>query len=215
MLNQYNQRIKELKKQQYEEDLKMAGINNTELTGILSDFHTHSEQFTEGGIKAVQAGIGSMGQLFDELGKHNRQAFEAAKAFNIANAIMNTALAVTKALTTLPPPFNFIAAATVAAAGFAQVAAIRSQQYTGRQLGGPVSQGETYMVGETGPELFTPGTSGRIDRLDGLGGSPVEITFNINAVDAASVDELLIQRKGTIQQVISDAMLERGQRSRF
>jgi hypothetical protein len=152
---------------------------------------------------------------FEALGRYNKQAFEASKALRIAEAIMNTYTGATLALATYPPPFNFIGAAAVVAAGLANIATIRSQSYQGRQLGGPVAQGETYMVGEAGPELFTPSTSGRIDRMDSLGGSPVEITFNINAVDAASVDELLIQRKGTIQQVISDAMLERGQRSRF
>ena len=209
------QRITELKQQKYDEDLKMSGINNSEITGLLSDFHANSEQFTQGGIKAVQAGIGSMGTLFEQLGKHNKDAFNAAKAFNIANAIMNTAMGITKALSTLPVPFNFIAAAAVGAAGFAQVAAIRSQQYTGRQLGGPVQEGKSFLVGETGPEIFTPNASGRIDRMDSLGGQNVNINFNIQAVDTQGFDELLVSRRGVIQQVISDAMLESGQRSRY
>ena len=209
------QRLTELKQQKYDEDLKMSGINNSEITGLLSDFHANSEQFTQGGIKAVQAGIGSMGTLFEQLGKHNKDAFNAAKAFNIANAIMNTAMGITKALSTLPVPFNFIAAAAVGAAGFAQVAAIRSQQYTGRQLGGPVQEGKSFLVGETGPEIFTPNASGRIDRLDDMGGQNVNINFNIQAVDTQGFDELLVSRRGVIQQVISDAMLESGQRSRY
>jgi hypothetical protein len=209
------QRLTELKQQKYDEDLKMSGINNSEITGLLSNFHANSEQFTQGGIKAVQAGIGSMGTLFEQLGKHNKDAFNAAKAFNIANAIMNTAMGITKALSTLPVPFNFIAAAAVGAAGFAQVAAIRSQQYTGRQLGGPVQEGKSFLVGETGPEIFTPNASGRIDRMDSLGGQNVNINFNIQAVDTQGFDELLVSRRGVIQQVISDAMLESGQRSRY
>ncbi len=35
-----------------------------------------------------------------------------------------------------------------------------------RALGGPVSQGKTYLVGERGPELFTPGLSGAISTHD-------------------------------------------------
>ena len=97
----------------------------------------------------------------------------------------------------------------------AQVNAIRSQQFTGRQLGGPVSENTPFLVGETGPEIFTPSTSGRIDRLDALQKQPVEINFTINAVDTQGFDELLVSRRGVIQQVISDAMLESGQRSRF
>jgi len=161
-----------------------------------------------------QWAVGQAGSAFEELGRYNKKAFEASKALRIAEAIMNTYQAATLALATYPPPFGFIGAAVAVAAGLANVATIRSQQYTGRQLGGAVSMGDSYLVGETGPEIFTPGASGRIDRIEGSQ-APVDITFNINAVDAASVDELLIQRKGTIQQVISDAMLERGQRSRF
>ena len=39
----------------------------------------------------------------------------------------------------------------------------------GRATGGPVSAGRGYMVGERGPELFVPGSGGRIERLGGAG----------------------------------------------
>jgi hypothetical protein len=153
-------------------------------------------------------------QMFSALGAQNKKAFEAAKAFNIANAIMNTYMAATKALATYPPPFNFIAAAAAVGMGLAQVAQIRSQQYSGRQLGGPVMGGTPYMVGENGPELFTPNTTGSITRNSDLGnGGAVTVNFSIVANDTQGFDELLNSRKGTITQIISDAMLERGSRS--
>lgn len=37
-----------------------------------------------------------------------------------------------------------------------------------RALGGPVSFGKPYLVGERGPELFVPGMSGRIETNDRL-----------------------------------------------
>ena len=37
-----------------------------------------------------------------------------------------------------------------------------------RALGGPVSYGKPYLVGENGPELFVPGMSGRIEPNDKL-----------------------------------------------
>ena len=40
----------------------------------------------------------------------------------------------------------------------------------GRATGGPVSAGRPYMVGERGPELFVPGSNGRVERLTGGGG---------------------------------------------
>jgi hypothetical protein len=152
-------------------------------------------------------------QMFSALGAQNKKAFEAAKAFNIANAIMNTYMAATKALASYPPPFNFIAMAAAIGMGFAQVAQIRSQQYSGRALGGPVMGGTPYIVGESGPELFTPNTTGSITRNSDLGGGEnVSVNFTINAVDTAGFDELLISRRGLITQVISDAMTEKGQR---
>lgn len=157
--------------------------------------------------------IDQAAQMFTALGAHNKSAFEAAKAFNIANAVMNTYMAATKALATYPPPFSFIAAAAAVGMGLAQVAAIRSQTYSGRALGGPVKANTPYMVGERGPELFTPSNSGNITRNDQLGGSaPVNVNFNIQAVDATSFDLLLVNRRGLITQIISDAMMEKGQR---
>jgi hypothetical protein len=75
--------------------------------------------------------------------------------------------------------------------------------------------GQTYMVGESGPELFTPQGTGSITRNGDLmrGGEPVNVNFTIVANDTQGFDQLLTSRKGVIQQIISDAMLERGQRS--
>lgn len=148
------------------------------------------------------------------LGKYNKTAFQAAKAFNIANAIMNTYMGATKALATYPPPFNFIAAAAVVASGLAQVASIRSQTYSGRQLGGPVMGNKSYIVGEAGPEIFTPTTNGSITRNNDIGGgAPVNVNFTIVANDTTGFDELLTSREGIIKGIISDAMEERGTRS--
>lgn len=63
----------------------------------------------------------------------------------------------------------------------------------GKAAGGPVSGGTTYLVGEKGPELFTPSASGNIipnNRLGG-GGSTFNITVN-GAIDA----------EGTARQIV-------------
>jgi tape measure domain-containing protein len=150
------------------------------------------------------------------MGQQNKSAFEAAKALNIANALMNTYMGFTKTLATYPFPINIGLAALTLGAGMAQVAAIRAQTYSGRALGGPVQGGTPYMVGERGPELFTPGSSGNITRNDQLGGgSGATINFNIQANDAQGFDDLLIKRRGMIQQFVRDAMTENGQRSKM
>lgn len=47
-----------------------------------------------------------------------------------------------------------------------------------RAEGGPVSAGSTYLVGEKGPELFTPSRSGSI-LANGSGGATLNLTLNI------------------------------------
>ena len=51
-----------------------------------------------------------------------------------------------------------------------------------RQAGGPVSGGQSYLVGERGPEVFTPSKSGRISPNSAMGGGTVNnITVNVDA----------------------------------
>ena len=45
-----------------------------------------------------------------------------------------------------------------------------------RAAGGPVMAGGSYIVGEKGPELFTPGTSGNITPNHAIGGNTINVT---------------------------------------
>lgn len=57
-----------------------------------------------------------------------------------------------------------------------------------RANGGPViSGGGAYLVGEKGPELFTPSSSGNITPNNALGGGSTNITVNVNGGDPDSV----------------------------
>ena len=60
-----------------------------------------------------------------------------------------------------------------------------------RASGGPVARGGSYIVGERGPELFTPGTSGSITPNHALGGS--NITVNVNGGDPNAIVRALQQ----------------------
>lgn len=214
LAREHANKMHDINKQRAEADLRMAGVTNQGIIDAVRKSMDNIRMMQQGGIQATMGTIEQMGYIFGQLGTYNKRAFEAAKAFNIASAIMNTYLGATKALAMYPPPFNFIAAAAVVASGLAQVAAIRSQSFSGRQLGGPVMGGQSYIVGENGPELFTPSTTGSITRNQDLGRSPpVNVNFTIVANDTQGFDQLLTSRKGVITQIISDAMLERGQRS--
>jgi tape measure domain-containing protein len=50
-----------------------------------------------------------------------------------------------------------------------------------RAVGGPVSAGSSYMVGERGPELFTPKHGGSIVPNNALGGGSTSVTVNVDA----------------------------------
>ena len=77
--------------------------------------------------------------------------------------------------------------------------------------GGAVSKGKPIVVGERGPEVFVPNQTGQITQnARGVGGSPVNVNFTINAIDTRGFQEALIQNRGTISNIINDAVNERG-----
>jgi hypothetical protein len=61
-----------------------------------------------------------------------------------------------------------------------------------RALGGPVAPGGSYLVGEQGPELFTPSSSGNITPNHAMGGG-ANITVNVNGGDPNSIVRALQQ----------------------
>lgn len=96
------------------------------------------------------------------------------KAAAITMAIRDTYVAANKALASAPPPFNYGLAAAVVAAGMANVDRIRGMEHGGRP-----HAGETIVVGENGPELFTAPRSGHIIPNYDIGGGGVSVTNNI------------------------------------
>jgi hypothetical protein len=91
----------------------------------------------------VSSVAGSLEQMTAGVAQHSKGMFEINKAAGIANAVINTARGVTNALGAFPPPLSFVMAAVQAAAGLAQINAIRSQQFNGGGAGLPPSQAAT------------------------------------------------------------------------
>jgi len=81
--------------------------------------------------------------------------------------------------------------------------------------GGAVSKGKAVVVGERGPELFVPNQTGQITQnaRGTRNGGGTTVNFNINTVDASGFEELLVRSRGTITQLINNAVNERGQES--
>ena len=61
----------------------------------------------------------------------------------------------------------------------------------GRALGGPVTGGTSYLVGERGPELFTPSNSGKIIPNNAMGGNTFNITVN-GALDSEGTARTIV-----------------------
>ena len=141
----------------------------------------------------------------------NKTAFEAYKRFQIAEATINAVRAASRAFGQFPFPLNIAVSASELAKGMALVAQIKSTSF--REKGGPVSQGKPFIVGERGPEMFVPNQSGNIIANNKMGGSPVNVTFNINTVDARGFNELLTNSRATIVNLINGAVNETGRQA--
>ena len=75
----------------------------------------------------------------------------------------------------------------------------------GRAMGGPVSAGTTYLVGENGPELFTSATSGSIIPNNKMGGGSNTFNITVNgALDSEGTARTIVdilnrsQARGTL-----------------
>lgn len=77
----------------------------------------------------------------------------------------------------------------------------------GKANGGPVSANTPYIIGEQGPELFVPKSAGTVVPNNQLSGS-TQVTYNINAVDAASFRQMLAKEPEFLY-----AVTERGRSS--
>jgi phage-related minor tail protein len=70
-----------------------------------------------------------------------------------------------------------------------------------RAMGGPVSAGNPYMVGERGPELFMPSGSGTIipnNQMSNMGATTNVTNNYINAIDVKSFEDRLLGSSNTI-----------------
>lgn len=90
------------------------------------------ERFTESSFKDQVSTVSQqLANMTSGVATHNKKMFELNKMAGISNAIISTHAGVAKALEAYPPPLSFSMAAAQAAAGFAQVQAIRSQSFGG------------------------------------------------------------------------------------
>lgn len=116
----------------------------------------------------------------------------ATASTTAAAATTATAAAPAAALTST---FSFGSAALIGGAALLGTLAISKMMASGaREFGGPVTAGKSYLVGERGPEMFTPNTSGSITSnkdMNGSGGGWTVNTYNYGPEKAyVTIDEV-------------------------
>ena len=128
------------------------------------------------------------------------------KASSIKKAMISLYEGAMKTFASIPFPFNIVAVGGALAFGAGIVNKIR-----GFEKGGRPPVGQPSIVGEKGAELFVPDQAGTVVPNDKLGmGKQVTVNFNINTVDARGFNELLVNSRGVIVNLINSAMNEKG-----
>lgn len=146
------------------------------------------------------AGVGgSLSQLSGTFAKENKAMGVASKAFGIGQAIINTQIAVTKALASLPPPASYAAVAAAIAQGAASVATISAQGFKNglsMTVPGGVGGGDTRMfqaMVEPGEQIdITPNRGGQQDaRRGGTSSAPTVIHLTVGGAAGEFVRGLI------------------------
>ncbi len=89
-----------------------------------------------------------------------------------------------------------------------------ARSFLGFAKGGAVAKGQPVVVGERGAEVFVPNQTGQITQAArGTSGGMTTVNFNINTLDASGFDDLLVRNRGTITQIINNAVNERGSKN--
>ena len=76
----------------------------------------------------------------------------------------------------------------------------------GRATGGPVAPGRGYVVGERGPELFVPTSSGRVEVPVQGGGRDVRVAITINASSGGEAAGALRQSGRQVARAVKAAL---------
>lgn len=76
----------------------------------------------------------------------------------------------------------------------------------GRATGGPVAPGRAYLVGERGPEVFVPTTSGQVQAGGGHGGRDVRVSIAIQGRGGEGEARLLARSARQVARAVRGAI---------
>ncbi len=174
-----------------------AGANEATLVRAQADmeiaFAKKKKEFSLGAAGAMAGGVSNILQnLMVATGSKNKAMFKAMKAFSIAEAIISTAAGAARAFKDVPYPFNFVASASIIAAGMAQVKKISSTQ--------PGSAGGAISAGGAATPSYGGGsaTAYPVPERQEQGRGTQTVNVSIYALDPANVDMLAITENSII-----------------
>ena len=125
----------------------------------------------------------------------------------IRRAMRNVFEGATRTFASIPFPFNIAATGLAIKFGMGLVNKIK-----GFEKGGIARANQPAIVGERGPELIMPRKDMQVtpnNKLGTMGGS-VNVNFTINAVDTRGLRSLLTNERGTIVNIINQAVTDKG-----
>lgn len=168
---------------QYLEGLRSSAANlNDEL-----------ENVAVGGLQSLNDGLADAIVRGDSLGKVFSRVANQIIADLLRIAIQQAA---TKIFSTI---LSAVGSSVKTSGSTGSTAAVGTGNFKGpRALGGPVSKGSTYLVGEQGQELFVPNVDGQIvsnSKLRGMSGGGGGVSLTINAPGATAETVALIRRE--------------------
>jgi hypothetical protein len=77
----------------------------------------------------------------------------------------------------------------------------------GKAIGGPVSPGRAYLVGERGPEYFVPTSAGRIDAPRPPGGRDIRLSISVSAPAGGEAQALKASAR-QVARAVRQALLQ-------
>jgi hypothetical protein len=145
-----DEKIAAQERKQYEASRERQRVNFEKQLDALE------KQLEKGRISAQQfrQRVLALFEKFDVPFRNAGQALGAALASGLHDAFGDAAVAARRLINTI--------AAELKKVEFVVNVAVRQGGAEHRQHGGPVKRGSAYIVGEAGPELFIPSTSGRV-----------------------------------------------------
>lgn len=170
-------------------DQKWQALKGTlELSSSMMNARDQLDKLKEKAVEAYQGADGALSEYEQGLLDAQLMVLDLAETIKLTDSQKNQVRVLVdtgdleRALTLID---------TISAGGY--TAELNAMRFRGaRANGGPVMGGSTYLVGERGPELFTPGASGTITPNSALGG--INITVNAGmGTNGTAVGEAIVQ----------------------